>query len=58
MKHFIKENATGKTGITFQKKSKEDRGHTKLPEVIISLARFLVKNADRQAELTGQGCTL
>ncbi len=41
--------------ITCQKNSKKDRGHIKLPKVIISPPRLLVKNADRRAELTGQG---
>lgn len=54
----MEENASGKTGITYQENGKEDRGRTKLPGVIISLARLLVKNADRQAEVTGQGCRL
>lgn len=42
----------------FSEKSKEDRGHTMLLEVIIFLARLLVKNSERRAELTRRGSML
>lgn len=54
----MKGNARGKTGIShLKKKSKEDRGHTKLPEVVISSACLLVRDADRRAELTERRCS-
>lgn len=43
-------------GWDYSEKSKKDRGRVKLPEVVISPLRLLVMNADRRAELTGQGC--
>lgn len=55
MKHFIKGNAKGETGISHRggkKKNEEDRGRTELLEVIISSARLLVSDADGRVRLT------
>lgn len=54
MKHFIKGNAKGETGISHrggEKKNEEDRGRTELLEVISS-ARLLVSDADGRVRLT------